>query len=133
MIDIGADLQRAYDEGYRKGKEDEHRWWSKLCANCDGVIDEPQPSKVLEAYAKGYKDGADAVKGIKNEPQTCSVSGRPYSECADCEYFRCTADEPQKIMEKCYKCKWWNYSYGCSNKKGICEFEPLKDEQSGKE
>ena len=42
-------------------------------------------------------------------------------------------DEPQKIMEKCYKCRWWNYSYGCSNKKGICEFEPLKDEQSGKE
>ena len=69
----------------------------------------------------------------KDEPQTCSVSGRPYSECSDCEHFRCTADEPQKIMEKCYKCKWWNYSYGCSNEKGICEFEPLKDEQSGKE
>ena len=31
----------------------------------------------------------------KDEPQTCSVSGRPYSECSDCEYFRCTADEPQ--------------------------------------
>lgn len=32
---------------------------------------------------------------IEDEPQTCSVSGRPYSECADCEHFRCTADEPQ--------------------------------------
>ena len=67
MIDIGADLQRAFDEGYRKGKEDEHRWWSKLCANCDGVVDEPQESKIIEAYAKGFKDGADAVKAM---PQT---------------------------------------------------------------
>ena len=28
------------------------------------------------------------------EPQTCSVNGRPY-DCGKCEYFRCTADEPQ--------------------------------------
>ena len=35
----------------------------------------------------------------EDEPQTCSVSGRPYSECADCEYFRCTADEPQTERE----------------------------------
>lgn len=31
----------------------------------------------------------------KTESQTCSVNGRPYSECANCEHFRCTADEPQ--------------------------------------
>ena len=30
----------------------------------------------------------------KDEPQTCSVNGRPY-DCGSCEYFRCTADEPQ--------------------------------------
>ena len=30
-----------------------------------------------------------------DEPQTCSVNGRPYSECGRCEHFRCTADEPQ--------------------------------------
>ncbi len=30
----------------------------------------------------------------KDEPQTCSVNGRPY-DCGNCEYFRCTADEPQ--------------------------------------
>ena len=30
----------------------------------------------------------------KTEPQTCSVNGRPY-DCVNCEYFRCTADEPQ--------------------------------------
>lgn len=34
------------------------------------------------------------------EPQTCSVNGRPYSECADCEYFKCTADEPQTEYDK---------------------------------
>ena len=31
---------------------------------------------------------------LKDEPQTCSVNGRPY-DCGKCEYFRCTADEPQ--------------------------------------
>jgi len=32
----------------------------------------------------------------RTEPlQTCSVNGRPYSECSSCEHFRCTADEPQ--------------------------------------
>ena len=36
----------------------------------------------------------------KTEPQTeplhtCSVNGRPYSECSSCEHFKCTADEPQ--------------------------------------
>ena len=31
----------------------------------------------------------------QTEPlQTCSVNGRPY-DCGNCEYFRCTADEPQ--------------------------------------
>ena len=32
-------------------------------------------------------------------------------------------DEPQTEMHKCYKCRWWNYSYGCENPKGICKFE----------
>ena len=31
----------------------------------------------------------------KTEPQTCSVNGRPYSECGKCEYHKCTADEPK--------------------------------------
>lgn len=31
----------------------------------------------------------------KTEPQICSVNGRPYSECGRCEFFKCTADEPQ--------------------------------------
>ena len=46
------------------------------------------------------------------------------------------ADTPQTEMDKCYKCKWWNYSYGCSNKKGICDFEQAdtpQTERSGDE
>ena len=35
------------------------------------------------------------VKGSTDEPQTCSVNGRPYTDCCNCEHFRCTADEPQ--------------------------------------
>ena len=36
--------------------------------------DEPQPSKIIEAYAKGYKDGADAVKGIKDKQiRACDI------------------------------------------------------------
>ena len=41
-----------------------------------------------------------------------------------------TADTPQTEMDKCYKCKWWNYSYGCSNKKGICDFEQVDTPQT---
>ena len=40
------------------------------------------------------------------------------------------ADTPQTEMDKCYKCKWWNYSYGCSNKKGICDFEQADTPQT---
>ena len=39
-------------------------------------------------------------------------------------------DTPQTEMDKCYKCKWWNYSYGCSNKKGICDFEQVDTPQT---
>ena len=41
----------------------------------------------------------------------------------------CDTDE-QTEMDKCYKCKWWNYSYGCSNKKGICDFEQADTPQT---
>lgn len=42
------------------------------------------------------------------------------------KYLQGIMDEPRG-MDKCHKCKWWNYSYGCSNKKGICDFEPKAD------
>ena len=43
---------------------------------------------------------AEAKADRKDEPQaeplhTCSVNGRPYSECSSCEHFKCTADELQ--------------------------------------
>ena len=39
-----------------------------------------------------YTEATERMR--KTEPQTCSVNGRPY-DCGNCEYFRCTADEPQ--------------------------------------
>ena len=27
MVDVGLDLQRAYDDGYQQGIKDEHEWW----------------------------------------------------------------------------------------------------------
>ena len=51
---------------------------------CDDCLDNPL-NKV--------KGSEWLLKG-KDEPQTCSVNGRPY-DCGNCEYFRCTADVPQ--------------------------------------
>ena len=56
----------------------------------------------------------------EDEPQTCSVSGRPYSECADCEHFRCTADEPQ--TEICLYCEYYEPKGYCKLKK--CSVSP---------
>ena len=63
---------------------------SKKTNNCDTCR--------FELYCPEMCEGCcewDSHYEPKDEPQTCSVNGRPYSECADCEYFRCTADEPQ--------------------------------------
>ena len=54
------------------------------------------------------------------------VNVMTYSEAIE----RKQADTPQTEMDKCYKCKWWNYSYGCSNKKGICDFEQADTPQT---
>ena len=66
--------------------------------------DEPQTCDTcrFEVYCPEMCEGCcewDSHYEPKDEPQTCSVSGRPYSECADCEYFKCTADEPQTERE----------------------------------
>ena len=54
---------------------------SEIPNNCDGC-------------KEGQEDccGCPFVK--RDEPQTCSVNGRPY-DCGNCEYHKCTADEPQ--------------------------------------
>ena len=51
-----------------------------------------------------YKLACDLFSEIckyepKDEPQTCSVNGRPYTECSACEHFRCMVDEPQYRSE----------------------------------
>lgn len=53
----------------------------KYCPNCGARMadrkTEPQTSKIIEAYSKGFEDGADAVKSI---PQTERL-------CDNCEYY----------------------------------------------
>ena len=49
-------------------------------------------------FEKVWKE-AVRIADRKTEPQTCSVNGRPYSECGRCEHFKCTADEPQERSE----------------------------------
>ena len=44
-------------------------------------------------------------------------------------FFQRLMDEPH-TMDKCYKCRWWNYAYGCQNKKGICQFEAMADRKT---
>ena len=65
-----------------------------MCSNpnksdrgCDGACsyDEKLYERLMKAFAESIAE---------DEPQTCSVNGRPY-DCGKCEYFRCTADEPQ--------------------------------------
>ena len=56
-----------------------------VCEIC--VTDATNPYCVPSHYEINYEP--------KDEPQTCSVNGRPYSECGSCEHFKCTADEPQ--------------------------------------
>jgi hypothetical protein len=40
------------------------------------------------------------------------------------KFFQGLMDE---LRMECHNCKWWNYSYGCQNKKGICDFESIAD------
>ena len=51
-------------------------------------------------FEKVWKE-AVRIADHKTEPQTCSVNGRPYSECGRCEHFKCTADEPQTDCGTC--------------------------------
>ena len=102
--------------------EDKHRY-AHICNECGvGInnyepkdeptsskmeqVDEPQTELVRVKYHcincaenGSYKcnkcDGEMYYKYDMDEPQKCSVNGRPYSECFSCEYFRCTADELQ--------------------------------------
>ena len=78
------------------------------CSGCrhytDGMISETVCNDCKRSYTDNYEpqtiyypqvDGITPSVIVKDEPQTCSVSGRPYTDCCNCEYFKCTADEPQ--------------------------------------
>ena len=79
----------------------------------------------------------------EDESQTCSVNGRPYSECSDCEHFRCTADEPQtetstnnSIISEKLQLKdepQTEYSIGYYTPTNAEILKALEDEPSGKE
>ena len=53
----------------------------------------------LERIDNEIEDAWARIRELTDEPQTCSVNGRPYTDCCNCEYFRCTADEPQTNKE----------------------------------
>ena len=87
---------------YRECVKSRSFWNSKHCDGCyfdercpfDEPKDEPQMGDAKPIPL------SNRVTHIKDEPQTeplqtCSVNGRPYTDCCNCEYFKCTADEPQ--------------------------------------
>ena len=76
---------------------------------------------VAEMQAREERQLAEWLKELKAYRETY-----PYGV----EGYPPRADTPQTEMDKCYKCKWWNYSYGCSNKKGICDFEQVDTPQT---
>lgn len=59
----------------------------------------------------------------------CSVNGRPYTDCCNCEYFRCTADEPQisKIIEAYSQ----GFKDGAEAVKAISQTENAKENDDG--
>lgn len=76
------------------GKGDTFPWIKETPKWCP-LTDEPQISKIIEAYSKGFEDGAEAVKAM---PQTCN----------NCDLERCDKcvaeigkDEPQTDCEGC--------------------------------
>ena len=72
-------------EGYPPRAEPSN---SEIPNNCDGCKEGQE-----DCYGCPFVEPKDESQ---TEPlQTCSVNGRPYSECSSCEHFRCTADEPQ--------------------------------------
>ena len=71
---------------------------------CDDCPDNPlNKLKGSERLVKGSGQTEPTIskmEQVEDKPQTeplhtCSVNGRPYSECSSCEHFKCTADEPQ--------------------------------------
>ena len=72
----------------------------KLCDECMVELLMWLDRKTEPTISKMEQVDKDINVRSKDEPQTdplqtCSVNGRPYTDCCNCEYFKCTADEPQ--------------------------------------
>ena len=99
--------------------QDKHRY-AHICNECGAGINNytPQTETQTETQnsnltfkkrtmrdcynCKRYETEGECIEchyEPKDEPQTCSVNGRPYTDCCNCEYFKCTADEPQYRSE----------------------------------
>lgn len=80
--------------------------WCESCArknNCYVMDTRPKCFVAITNTAHGTPQNylvktssisRDSHEITKTEPKTCSVNGRPY-DCGNCEYHKCTADEPQ--------------------------------------
>ena len=77
------------------------------------LLDETVEYHDVECDGYCLIDDIDDWLALQTEPQTCSVNGRPY-DCGNCEYFRCTADEPQ-TGRPCDNCQEFD-CYGCEYK-----------------
>ena len=70
----------------------------KQCVSCDSA------SRIIEAYSRGFKDGADAVKAM---PQTFTADGIVFAKMdepqTDCDGCRNYADK--HTADICYECK----------------------------
>ena len=85
QYDFGEYADRLWKIAYERGKREALEQTEPSCDTCKlkGTTEWCKRQEVCRAYQP------------KDEPQTCSVNGRPYTDCGKCEYFRCTADEPQ--------------------------------------
>ena len=100
MIDIGADLQRAFDEGYEKGK-----------------ADRPQGEWIIEIDINNYTYGRCSICGMRqyaghlNFCPNCGAHMKGTENNKECHkpeslYYRCYCDE-RKEDEYCNGCRFW--------------------------
>ena len=85
QYDFGDYADRLWKIAYERGKREALEQTEPSCETCK-LKDTTEWCKRQEV-CRAYQP--------KDDPQTCSVNGRPYSECGRCEHFKCTADEPQ--------------------------------------
>ena len=106
------ELQRMCDSINENGGLDSGEWHTALLAqiaqNLAVIADVMMADRKTEPTISKMEQVEDEPQTVRSnlepfrvdeprtEPlQTCSVNGRPYTDCCNCEYFKCTADEPQ--------------------------------------